>query len=320
MSVLALFHASNLIGNELRQSLGRRPKLRQEVRLLTTDSKEAGALTEIRGNAAMVLEADEHNLAGIDVAFLCGTMAQSRPLIERLLPTTAVVLLSADAGPEDGLPIVAGINVDQVIASEPIVSPHPGTIALAHLLQPLLRYRPRQVVATLLQPISSYGPEALDEMLEQTRRLLTFQPQEHNNLPTQVAFNLLKSAPPPHTARHLGTILSTDLEAVSIQLLQAGTFHNFAVSLNIQLEEDPGAEAVRQALGEHPLNELAEDVELLGSIDAAGRDEVLVGSVEPVPGQSGSYWIWAVMDNITCGGVLNALAILEVLRRSEVVH
>ena len=50
-------------------------------------------------------------------------------------------------------------------------------------------------------------------------------------------------------------------------------------------------------------------------IDAAARDEVLIRAVEPDPAVPGGYRLWAVMDNLTCGGALNAVQIAEVLGR-----
>ena len=48
-----------------------------------------------------------------------------------------------------------------------------------------------------------------------------------------------------------------------------------------------------------------------GPVDAAAREEVVVGSVRPDAGAPGGYWIWAVMDNLTRGGALNAVEVAE---------
>ena len=195
-----------------------------------------------------------------------------------------------------------------------------GVRKLPHLLHPLGRFAPRRAAATLVEPVSAAGKAGLDEVLEQTRGILTFQPNPPRDVfPVQMAYNLVPAAAPTgHMAAHLSTVLGSDLP-VSIRVLRAGVFHSYVLSLHVELSEDPGAEAVRRALGEHPLNDLAVDPELLGPIDAAARDEVLVGPVVPDPAVPGGYHLWAAMDNLTCGGAGNVLAILEATG-AQVVH
>ncbi|MCP4659478.1 MAG: hypothetical protein GY856_29070 [bacterium] len=320
MSILALIHPTGLSGIELRESLELRRDLWQEMLLLTTTEEELGTLTEVRGAAAMVTAIEENSFDGVDVAFFCGGMAESRPVLEALPSATAGIMLAPDAEPEDGHPIVAGVNLETATRDQILISPHPGTVVLAHLLYPLLPFGPRRATATLLQPVSVHGKAGLDELFEQTRSILTFDPKKpHDVFAAQVAFNVTPAGPAPeHLGDQLRTVLKTDL-GLSVQTMQAGIFHGCGVSLHVRLDDDPGAEECGRALADHLFNEIVEDPELLGPIDAAGRAEVLVGEVRPDPGQRGGYWIWAVMDNLTCGGALNAIQILEAVGR-QVTH
>ncbi len=326
MSVLALVHPTGLVAVELRETLDRRRELWRELRLLSTVEEEVGVLTEVRGVAAMVQGLEAGSFDGVDTVVFCSGIERNRPLFERLPASAAAVVTSTDAGPGDGHPLVAGVNLEAAAggpaAGGPrrLVSPHPGTVALAHLLHPLGRFAPRRAVATLLEPVSACGKAGLDEVFEQTRGILTFQPNPPREVfPVQMAFNLVPAeASVAHVTAHLATVLGSD-SPVSIQVLRAGVFHSYGLSLHLELADDPGAEAVRRALGEHPLNDLAVDPELLGPIDAAARDEVLIGAVEPDPAVPGGYHLWAVMDNLTCGGAANAFAILEAIG-SQVVN
>lgn len=320
MTTLALVHPTDLLAVEIRQALDRRRDLWQDLRLLSPEKEEIGVLTEVRGAAAMVRKLEKDSLEGVDVAFFCSAMAANRPLLRRLPPTVTAVVTSPDAAPGDGHPLVAGVNLETAGEgpageARALVSPHAGTVALAHLLHPLRAFEPRRAVATLLEPLSTCGRAGLDEAFAQTRNILAFQPPPPREVfPVQMAFNLLPvAAPTEHMAAHLGRVLGRELQ-LSIRVLRVGVFHSYAISLYLELASDPGAEEVRRVLGEHPLNDLAVDPELLGPIDAAARDEVLVGAVEADPRVAGGYHLWAVMDNLTCGGALNVLAILEAIR------
>lgn len=315
MTRLALLHPSSLLGSEVRETLGRRRELWQEVRLLTDDEEEAGTLTDVAGAAAMVTALEAGDLDRVDVAFFCGGIEKSRPLIAALPASATPIILSPDAAPGDGEAVVAGVNLESARAGAPLVSPHPGAVLLAHLLHPLRDLRPARASATLLQPASALTRAALDEVFEQTRGILRFDPKASRQVfGTQVAFNAI---PSPTSAEqlvpHLRAVLDPPPEELAVQVLQTGVFHSFGASLHVVLAEDPGPEEVRRALAKHPFNDLAVDPELLGMIDAAARDEVLVGPVEPDPGCGGAYWIWAVMDNLTCGGAGNAVRILEAI-------
>lgn len=310
---IALVHPTGLLAVELRETLDRQRDLWRRLDLLSDLPDDVGTLGEVGGKPVLVQPIDEHSFEGTDVVFFAGDIEAARPLIARVPAETTIVLLSPGAGPEDGHPVVAGINLETAEPERVLLSPHPGTVALAHLLHPLLQFRPRRLAATLLQPVSIRGKAALDEMFDQTRAILAFADNPPREIfPTQLAFNVLPAESPGHVAGHLRTVLG--LEApMSVQVLQAAIFHSFAVSLHLELAEDPGVEAVKKALEGEPFIDFAVDPELLGPIDAANRDEVLVGSVDPVAGLPGVYQLWAVMDNLTRGGALNALAILEAL-------
>ena len=312
MTRLALIHPTGILANELRESLDRRRELWLEIALLSDNEEEIGHLTEARGTAAMVQPLVPDSLSEVDVVFFGGSIEATRPLLAMVPPSASAVILSPDANLDDGQPLVGGVNLTNTDPAHVLLSPHPGAIALAHLLHPLRDLALRRATATLLQPISVHGNAALDEVFNQTRAILAFaQNQPRDIFPTQMAFNVL---PTQHSAdavvSHLHSVLGEELP-VEVQVLQAGIFHSYGVSLTVEFETDPGQKAVEEALTGHPMIDRAPDPELLGPIDAAAREEVILGPVEADGRRAGVYRLWAVMDNLTCGGALNAIQILE---------
>jgi len=312
LSRLAIVHPTGLAAKELQQTLDRRQELWSELDLLSADDDVIGTLSESRGTAKVVQSLDDDLLASAEVVFFCGPIANCRPLFTKLAPEATGIVLSPDADLEDGQPIIDGINLDQADRGQRLLSPESATVGLAHLLQPLARWQPHNAVATLLRPVSHHGKKGLEEVLEQTRSMLAFEgTPDREVFPAQMAFNILPTANASlRIESQLGAALAAG-PAVSVQVLQTGVFHSYSISLRLELGDDPGAQAVRTALGEHPVNDLAVDPELLGPIDAAAREEQLVGAVEAAG--DGAYWIWAVMDNLTRGSALNAVAILEAI-------
>jgi len=309
----AIVEPGTLLGKELRERIAERPAF-QEARhlLLSTDETQVGNLTEVAGEAAFVQRWQEGELEGTEVVFLCGPAAsRKRVLADRPKATTAI-LVATDVAPAEGRPVVAGVNSSNLKPGAVLVSPHPAVILLAHLLQPLRPYGLEEAVATVVQPASMHGEPGLEELFTDTRRIYDMGGKRKTPIfGQQLAFNLLPARhEPENLAAQLGEVLAGE-PPVALEVVQAAVFHGLAVALWVRLANDPGGPALRKALGHHPHVSLAENPKLLGPIDVAGEAEILVGNVRRDAGPSGGTWIWAVMDNLTRGGVLNALEIAE---------
>lgn len=314
MSVLALINPTTLVGQELREKLEQRSSGNHEIRLLGSRPEEEGRLTEVGGGAALVKPFEAKALEDADLIFLCGPRASLTDVLKALPPAATAILLAPDAAPDDGVPVVAGINPEAARRGERLLSPHPAAVAVAHLLHPLASFAPVEAAATVLQPASMAGQEGLDELFEQTRRVLAFSSERPEQVfGRQLAFNLLPAVgASPALGPVVAGILGGDV-TVSLHVLQGNVFHGLSVSLFLRLEDDPGETAVREALAGSPYLEMVEEPETLSPVDVAARDEILVGRVETLPGGGGRYHLWAVMDNLTLGSALNAALIAEEL-------
>ncbi|HSS47571.1 MAG TPA: Asd/ArgC dimerization domain-containing protein [Thermoanaerobaculia bacterium] len=308
MTAIAILHPTNLQGKELRETIEARHPGWTDIRLLSTREDEIGTLTEAAGAAALVNRYEPEALEGVDLAFLCGTAEENRPILGELPAGATAILLSPDATLEDGVPVVAGVNSEAAHGRRTLVSPHPAAVILAHLLSPLREFAPTEAVATLMQPASMKGQAGLEELFENSRQIVAMTSRTSTPVfGTQLAFNVL-----PASAEAAGDQLHTVLAGappVTLQILQGGVFHGVAASLLVRCPSNPTLAAFRKALGENPVLEAAVKPRLLGPVDAAGSDKVILGSLRK--DETGAFWLWAVMDNLTRGGALNALEIAE---------
>jgi aspartate-semialdehyde dehydrogenase len=316
MSVLAIAHPINLLGKELRETLDRGvtgPSW-QEVRLLSTLEHEIGTLTQAGGTAALVQRYEPGSLDGVTLAFFCGPIAANRPLLAELPLEITAVVLSPDATLADGHPVVSGINSRPSGAgnggASVLLSPHPAVVLLAHLLFPLAAFEPQEAVATVVQPASLYDEAGLEELFEQARQIVAMTARRRSQLfGAQLAFNLLPAAHGEQAAASVAAALAAVLPApvpLSVQIAHGGIFHCLTLSLYVRCATAPSVQAVRKALTASPFVEAAEDPRHLGPIDAAASDKVLLGASRK---DERGIWIWAVMDNLTRGGAINALEI-----------
>ncbi len=319
MSIIALVNPTDLLGKEIRQALEQRRELWTDLRLLTLDEAESGALTELADAAALVqLLEDDDALDDVGTAIFCGPIEKVRPVLDRLSPATTAIIASADAGPEDGEPIVAGVNLRSAARGATLMSPQPAAIGLAHVLAPLADFGLSRATATILRPASAHGSAGVDEILEQSRRILGLQPDPPTRVfGTQMAFNVI----PANTfseatlAHHVRRAVGLDF-SLTTQTLQTGVFHSYGLSIYVELDDDPGVGTLRATLDEHPAVQVVDDPETLGPIRAANEPNVLVGEIRDEPRQPGGYWLWAVLDNLTAGGAGNVLQIVEAVSQS----
>jgi aspartate-semialdehyde dehydrogenase len=307
---IAIVNPISLLGQELREGLERHSELWSEVSLLTTDPEAVGTVTEVAGAAALVKAYETDSLGGIDLVFLCDFSTDLERLLDDRSPETIAVVVAPEQAPATGVAVVAGINLDLADPGGVLISPHPSVVAVAHLVFPLTRFGLQEAVAHVVQPASMRGQEGLDELFEQTRAILSFSEQTHQEVfGAQQAFNLLPlDLSTDLLISQLQSVLGGE-QNLALRIVQGDIFHSLSASVFSRLAQDPGTDGLRDAFDDHPQTARMAEPDLLGPIEAAGREEVLVGSVEPAPGLPGAYWIWGVMDNLTRGGAINALEI-----------
>ena len=313
MTTLAIVHPTTLLGKELRENLGRHNASLpwQEIRLLSANEQEVGTLTDAGAAAAIVQRYEAGSLDGVAAVFFCGPAAATRPLLAEVPAPATAVVLATDAGVEDGYPVVAGINSRPGSGANILLSPHPAVVLLAHLLHPLTAVcTPRQVTATVIQPASILDEPGVEELFEQTRQIVAMTERRRSSVfGAQLAFNLLPAARATDAGAGIVAALAAVLPAappLAVQLLQGGVFHGLAVSLHLRADGAPSVTALRKALAASPYVAVAGDAGHLGPIDAAASDKVLLG---PLRSDEQGIWIWAVVDNLTRGGALNAIEI-----------
>jgi aspartate-semialdehyde dehydrogenase len=311
MTRVAIVHPTTLLGKELREALARRPDLGLEVRLLSADEEEIGTVTEGAGAAAFVDRFDPDLLGETAVVFFCGEIERDRPLLAAMPPEPLSVLLSRGAGAGDGRIEVAGGGLD-FPTSGPVVSPHAAVVGLVHLLRALSPLHPREALVTAIQPASEYGEAGIEELYGETRGILAFAGErKHALFGRQLAFNLLPAAAGDGEAlsEQLAAAIGADAPTCRVRLLQGSAFHGVALSIELRFAKAVAPREVASRVAADPAFDTVRTAKRLGPIDAAASERILVGEVRG--DDEGRVWIWAVLDNLTVGGVLNGIALAE---------
>jgi len=285
---LAFFESTTLLAKEIRALLEARGFPAVGVKMF--DTREEGAVTEFGGEAMVVVKPDVDTLVDLDVAFLCGSAAQSAPFLEwsRQKGYVAIDLSGASRG-VPGVPLIhCDLNLDELSPggnTPPLVgAPHPvshnlATVAsAAHAASPIA-----SMEAVALRPASELGEPGVDELYQQTLGLLNFGAVPQETFGRQLAFNLLPSAglvqsraeafdqrAQAETTRMLGF----QPAQVSVTSAFIPLFHGHAISVALNFERPPEIGGLIEALTSTRGLNVIDDPSAASPVELAGEDSL----------------------------------------------
>jgi aspartate-semialdehyde dehydrogenase len=312
---LGIVNPLTLVGNEIKTILRDRALPFECVALLDSTGAAAGALTDIGDEPAVVAAASDDELEDLDLVFFCGPSAGNREWIERHRDDGFIAVdVSQPSSVEDGKLVVAGINLEDVTGDDGVlVSPHPIAIPLALLLHQIGTLSPVEIcTATVVQPASEFERDGIEELARQTLSVLNIQAVSKQVFDRQLAFNLYPA--PEHNENFVVSQVKTLADArtqLALLVTQGTIFHSHTFSLFVKTREPLDVKRITTALKSNPALALPEGGQQFGTIDAAGKDEVLIAEVRPDPTIPGGFWVWAVCDNLRRGSALNAVLVAE---------
>ena len=117
-------------------------------------------------------------------------------------------------------------------------------------------------------------------------------------------------------------ILGDPALRVSATCVRVPVVHGHSESVNVQTREPLSADDARELLRAAPGVTVVDDpgagVYPL-ALDAAGRDDVLVGRIRRDPGHDRALDLWVVADNLRKGAATNAVQLAELLHERGLV-
>jgi aspartate-semialdehyde dehydrogenase len=320
---LGIVNPLTLVGAEIQTILRERAFPYAKIALLDATGKAAGALTEVDAEPAVVAPVEQEGLDDLDLVFFCGPAAANEQWIARHAEDDFIAVdLSQPSTAEDGRLAIAGVNLESIEAGDDVlVSPHPAAIPISLILHQIATLSPIEIcTATVVQPASEFE-QGVEELAQQTFSVLNIQTVPQAVFDRQLAFNLYP-APGANEELIVTQVKSlTDARAQIALLITQGTiFHGYTFSLFLRTREELSRDAITDALRANPALVFAEGDQQFGTIDAAGKDEVLIAEVRPDPTIRGGFWVWAVCDNLRRGSALNAVLVAEKVLFGTGVH
>ncbi len=328
---VAVVGATGAVGAEMIQVLEER-KFPVETLHPLASSRSAGGTVSFRGSDVTVKELTKDSFAGIDIALFSAGSDVSKEYAPIAAKAGAVVIDNSAAWRMDkDVPLVVPeVNPHDLAKHKGIIAnPNCSTIQMVVALKPLHdEARIQRIVVTTFQSVSGTGKEAMEELMEESKALLSFGQPEPKVYPHQIAFNCL-----PHIDEFLPTgytkeemkmlhetrkIMGDATIRVTATTVRVPVYIGHSEAVNIETERKLTANEARAILSTAPGVQLYDDpAHALYPMPliAAGQDDVYVGRIREDESIPNGLNLWVVADNLRKGAALNAVQIAELLVR-----
>jgi len=334
---LAVVGATGAVGRRMLQTLDERGFPLEELTPYATGNS-AGLRLPFRGEEIVVRDVHEVSWDGVDLALFSAGASISRELApEAAAAGTIVVDNSSAFRMESAVPLVVPeVNAEALKDHRGIVAnPNCTAIVMAMAVAPLHRAAGlSSLVVSSYQSVSGAGQRGVRELLEQVEKLRgdeeSLLQADPAALPSgevfgrTIAYNVVPRAgsfdPDGFTTEERKLIdesrkiLQLPDVPIAATVVRVPVIAGHAVSVYATFDDQLSPNRAREALAAFPgvyvVDEPRDDL-FPTPLDAAGRDDVLVGRVRRA-GANG-VMLFAVGDNLRKGAALNAVQIAELL-------
>ena len=336
---IAIVGASSLTGKELADELGDSLLAASDITLLD-DEEVTGTIASVGDEAAVIQPVQAASFERMDFVFFAGEAETTvKHWHAARLAGASIVDPTPPRDAEPGTPAPAPLTpptrAPPPAAAEPldfatvaVVSATPAAVMLALVSARLhAKLKVSHLAATVFEPASQHGREAMDELHQQTVNLLSFQDLPKQQYDAQGAFNVLPTlgesakvdlaASAEQILRHFAEISGSTL-LLEAQVVHAPVFHGYVASVLLALKEDARVDAVEAALAGEAIDVVSSESDPPSNLSAAGHDDIMVlvrsarlgGELVPTR----RFWLWIAADNLKLAA-LNAIACATELQR-----
>ena len=321
--------ATGLVGRLTLSILEERAFPIERLRLFASP-RSVGKRVRYQGEEVAIEAVGDDAFDGADLVFLSVETPLSRVLAPRAVAAGAVVVDDSSAHRlEAGIPLVVPeVNPYDIGLHRGIIAgPNCCTAQLVVALAPIQRVNPiERLIVDTYQAVSGTGQAALGELHQQERQIQQDEPLSPAIYPHPIARNLF-----PHVdsfrddgytkeewkmIQETRKILHLPDLRMSATCVRVPVPIGHSEAIHLELEHPMSPAEAREVLEAAPGLLVVDDPSRNAypmPIDAAGRDEVLVGRIRADLSHPRGLVLWVVGDNLRKGAALNAVQIAEAL-------
>jgi aspartate-semialdehyde dehydrogenase len=331
---VAVVGATGVVGATILEVMRERSFPADEVVAFASE-RSAGKTIEWGDRELTVQALSDESIRAFDLALFSAGSATSEEWAPRFAAAGAVVVdNSSHWRMHDNVPLVVSeVNPEALASHEGIVAnPNCTTMQMVVALKPILdAVGIERIVMSSYQSVSGTGKDAVDELHAQTKAVANGEePPPPSVYPHRIAYNVLPQVERFKDGDDYTTeerkvmaetrkILGRDDIGISATCVRVPVLVGHSESINLQTRDPLSPEECRDLLAAAPgvvvVDDPGDGLYPL-AIDAAGRDEVLVGRIRRDPSHERCLNLWVVGDNLRKGAATNAVQLAELIGES----
>jgi aspartate-semialdehyde dehydrogenase len=329
--------ATGAVGSTILEILHEREFPAREIVAFASE-RSAGKKVPFAGGELTCVVPDEETIQGIDILISSAGGSVSAEWAPKFAEAGAIVVDNTSYWRmhEDVPLVVAEVNPEAARDHKIgiIANPNCTTMVMMLALAPIHREAGlERLVLSSYQAVSGTGQKAIAELGSQASQVLADEAiAEPKVYPHQIAFNVIPQVETfkdgdDYTTEERKVMAETrkilglgDEVKISATCARVPVFTGHSESLNIETREDLSPDRAREILAGAENVVVVDDPaagEYPTALDAAGRDETLVGRIRRDPDQERTLNLWLAGDNLRKGAATNAVQVAELLIEND---
>ena len=300
---------------------------------LLASSKSVGKKILYKGKELEVIDLTSFDFSKVKVAFFAAGGEISEKFALRAADKCLVIDNSSKFRMDPDVPlIVPQVNSDALKNTKKniIANPNCSTAQLVIALKPLHDlFVIKRIVVSTYQSVSGGGKAPMDELIEQTKKVLNGQKVKSKNFTKQIAFNAIPHidvfSEDGYTKEELKMTNETkkildeniNLTATCVRL-PISVSHS--ESVNIQFKQNFSLKQIIDALNNFEGCKVVDERSDGGystPIEAEGKNETFISRIREDKTIENGLNLWIVSDNLLRGAALNSVEIAETLIKNN---
>jgi len=326
---IAIVGATGNVGRKLLEVIEKLNFEFSELYLIASD-KSVGKKITFKGKTYSIVGLSDFDFSKVKIAFFSAGSVIAEKWVPIAAKKTIVIDNSKHFRMDKDIPLVVPeVNPDTLKNYKNkniIANANCSTIQLVLALKPLHdKFKIKRVIVSTYQSVSGAGNSHMNELEEQSKKVLDKQKVSSKNFTKQIAFNVI-----PHIDSFMEDrytkeewkmtvetkkILDTSI-SLSATCVRVPVFIGHSESVNIEFNLEVDAEKIKKCLEKAPGCKVVDETKdggYITPVESSGDFTTYISRIRNDQTQKNSINMWVVSDNLLKGAALNAVQIANVL-------
>ena len=326
---IAIVGATGNVGRKLLEVIEKLNFEFSELYLIASD-KSIGKKITFRGKTYSILGLSDFDFSKVKIAFFSAGSAIAEKWAPVAAKKTIVIDNSKHFRMNKDIPLVVPeVNADTLKNYKNkniIANANCSTIQLVLALKPLHdQFKIKRVIVSTYQSVSGAGNAHMNELEEQSKKVLDKQKVSSKNFTKQIAFNVIPHIDTFMEDRYTKEEWKMTVEtkkildpniSLSATCVRVPVFVGHSESVNVEFNSEINAKKIRECLEKAPGCKVLDETKdggYITPVESSGDFLTYVSRIRNDQTQKNSINMWVVSDNLLKGAALNAVQIANVL-------